>query len=74
VQPPPVTINSESEYTVETVLKSRIHYNKLQYLVKWVGWTDPTWEPAIFLQNSPRLISIFHAKNPQSPGPLPLRG
>jgi hypothetical protein len=41
-RPPPDLINGEEEYEVEKILKSR-HYGrgrKVQYLVKWKGYTD----------------------------------
>jgi hypothetical protein len=31
---------------VQEVLDSRIRRNQLQYLVKWTGYEQPTWEPA----------------------------
>ena len=36
--PPPVIINNDEEYKMEEILDSRHHYNKLQYLVKWLGY------------------------------------
>jgi hypothetical protein len=41
-RPPPDLINGEEEYEVESVLKSRRHGRgrKVQYLVKWKGYTD----------------------------------
>jgi hypothetical protein len=41
-RPPPDLIDREEEYEVESVLKSRCHGRgcKVQYLVKWKGYTD----------------------------------
>jgi hypothetical protein len=44
--PPPVEIDGEDEYFIEAILESQIHCCKLQYLVKWVGYDMPEWEPA----------------------------
>ena len=38
---------SEEEYVVEKILSSREdEVGRKQYLVKWEGWVDPTWELA----------------------------
>ena len=46
-QPPPTVTDLEghTRYRVEEILKSRRFQNQLQYLVKWQGYTEPTWEP-----------------------------
>ena len=50
--PPPVTdLDGHSRYIVERVLAHRTHNRQLQYLVKWTGYTDATWEPASYLQD-----------------------
>ncbi|THH03770.1 hypothetical protein EW145_g6019 [Phellinidium pouzarii] len=42
--PPPVVLDNEEEYEVDEILDSCIHRGKLQYLVKWTGYMDPTWQ------------------------------
>jgi len=32
-------------YEVEAVLDHRMHLGELQYLIQWVGYEQPTWEP-----------------------------
>ena len=39
-QPPPVLVEGEEQWEVEKVLDSRIYYGKLQYLVKWLEYSD----------------------------------
>jgi hypothetical protein len=43
--PPPVLIGGEEEHEVEAILDSRMHWNCLEYLVKWKGYNigDNTW-------------------------------
>jgi hypothetical protein len=36
-KPPPELINDVEEFVVETILKHRKRYKKLQYLIKWLG-------------------------------------
>jgi hypothetical protein len=49
-QPAPRIVNNEEEYEVEGILKERLvrkgRGRTKQYLVKWVGYDRPTWEPA----------------------------
>ena len=56
VQPPPLPIIVEGfeEFEVQEILDSRIHYDKLQYLVDWKGYKphECTWEPARFLKHA----------------------
>ena len=59
----------EIEYKVEEVLDSRLKRGKLEYLVKWSGYTKDhnTWEPKDNCENSCDLIKDFHKKNPSAP-------
>ena len=36
--PPPVEVNGEPEYHVESVLDFRIRRKRLEYLIKWVDY------------------------------------
>ena len=70
-QPPPVVVESESEYEAEEILDSKYLCKHLFYLIKWKGY-DPSnnsWEPASFIKNAPRLVKAFHAKYPRRPKP-----
>jgi hypothetical protein len=42
VPPLPVIVNYEEEWQVEEILDSRRVRRKLQYLVKWRGYPEPT--------------------------------
>ena len=57
---------------MEEVLNSRLKRGKLEYLVKWSGYTDDhnTWEPKLNLTNSKELINNFHKSNPSAPHKL----
>jgi hypothetical protein len=58
----PVEVEEDIEYEVEEILDSRYHWQKLEYLVKWKGYTseENTWEPEDHVKNSPNLIESFH--------------
>jgi Chromo (CHRromatin Organisation MOdifier) domain len=68
-EPPPDLIKGEEEYEVEEVLGSRQHGHekKLQYLLKWKGYSHAhdSWEPADQV-HTPQLIDKFHRENPKS--------
>ena len=67
---PPEVIEVEGipEYEVEEVLDSRLKKGKLEYLVKWSGYTEDhnTWEPELNLTNSKEAINDFHKSNPSA--------
>ena len=52
-------MGDEEEYEIEKILKDRTvrigKGSRKQYLVKWTGYAEPTWEPAIALQDTAAL-------------------
>jgi len=70
--PPPVIIEDEPEWEVEEILDSRIVRKTLQYLARWVGYNQPTWEPANLFGNSPSVVKQFHNTYPNKPRPRTL--
>ena len=59
---PPIEIEGEPEYIVEEILDSRPHRNKLEFLVKWEGYTDEnnSWEPDANCRDAPCAIHNFY--------------
>ena len=47
LQLPLVEIDGEEEWEVEDVLDGKIRYQKLQYLIKWMGYDIPDWRDAV---------------------------
>jgi hypothetical protein len=37
---PPIEVEGEPEYVVDEILDSQLWHNKLEFLVKWEGYTD----------------------------------
>jgi hypothetical protein len=72
---PPVIVDGEKEYVVESILDSRLYRGKLQYFIHWRNYpvSARTWEPEENVQNAPQPIERFHKAHPKKPGPL-LRG
>src|SRR5437762_14367947 len=68
--PPPIIVNDEEEYMVDEVLDARVRRNKLEYLIKWVGYDNPEWEKANDV-NGLQVIDRFHELYPDKPGFLP---
>ena len=62
--PEPIEVEGQPEYEVEEVLDSRLKKGKLEYLIKWSGYTDEynTWEPVSNLENSKEAIEDFIRK------------
>ena len=74
--PPHVEVNGEKEWEVEEILDS--YYEKrgrgrgrLKYVVRWVGYDEPTTEPAEYLSHAPPIIANYHRRYPEKPGPRP---
>ena len=66
-QPPPLHVEGEEEWwAVEAITDERTvgfaRNRELQYLVKWAGYTKPTWEPAAELQETVALRTYLRAK------------
>ena len=72
ILPEAVEVEGTPEYEVEEVIDSRLKRGKLEYLVKWSGYTDDynTWEPESNLDNSKEAINDFHKSNPSAPRKL----
>jgi len=63
--PPPLRSTVTVEYKVETIREHRgTTVGDLEYLVKWVGYSDATWEPLANLRGSSNeLLREYHAVN-----------
>jgi hypothetical protein len=72
--PPPVIVDGEEEWEVERILDSRLHYRRLQYLVKWKGYDAPTWQAAENMENAGEAVREFHRLWPDQPRPFTLAG
>jgi hypothetical protein len=63
-------VDGNIEWEVDLILGSRIYRGKLQYMVEWKGWDpDNTWYDAESFKNSPTLLRLYHADNPDRDGP-----
>ena len=58
--PPPIIVDDNVEFEVKEILDSKLIRKTLKYLVRWVGYVEPTWEPAELLKHSPELVHYFH--------------
>ncbi|MFN7685988.1 MAG: chromo domain-containing protein [Oligoflexia bacterium] len=68
--PPPLVVDGSEEFEVEKILDSRMFRGRLQYLVKWKGYSvkDNTWQSPDDCSNAPDLVAAFHASHPTKPG------
>jgi hypothetical protein len=72
--PPPVEVDGAEEFEVQEILDSRWERRgrggrRLRYTVRWVGYDDPTEEPAEYLENAQQIVDNFHRRYPHKPGP-----
>jgi hypothetical protein len=72
VPAPPVEVEGEMEFEVEEVVNARLQRGKLEFLVKWEGYTPDhnTWEPEEHLKNAKEKVDRFYKKNPGAPQKL----
>ena len=67
--PPTIKIDGEEEFEVYEILDFCINWKKLEYLVHWQGYkiSKKTWEPAVNLIKSLKMIQEFHCQFPYKP-------
>ena len=69
--PAPIQIEGEDEYQLDEISHSRLHYNKLQYRVKWKGYSpehDKVRYPAENCNNAEHIVQRFHRYYQRKPG------
>ena len=74
-EPAPELIEGQPEWEVKDILDSRWYRRKLQYLIKWKGYSDAhnSWEPKEDV-NAPMLLTAFHGQNPGAIRKLEMEG
>lgn len=61
--PPPVLVEQTPEYEVAEVLDCRRKGRGFQYLIRWTGYDDPTFESArVIFEDVPELVYNFHRR------------
>ncbi|EDN06137.1 conserved hypothetical protein [Histoplasma mississippiense (nom. inval.)] len=68
-RPDGLEIEGNTEYLVEGILDKRMHYNKVQYLVKWEGYpsSENSWEPLEHLENAEEEIAKYEVASRDRP-------
>ena len=63
--PPPVEIEGEQEFFIDRIEDSRMNRRKklLEYLIRWTGYDEPTWEPASEFRDTTAVVE-FQTKYP----------
>ena len=66
--PPPELVDGEEEYEVEEILDSKMFRGRLQFLIKWKGYSreHDSWEYATEV-HAPKLVADFYGKHPAAP-------
>ena len=66
--PPPLLVEGNEEYEVEEILDSRMHYNRLEYLIKWKGYNAGHNSWAVYRDvHALDAIAEFHRQHPSAP-------
>jgi hypothetical protein len=58
-EPPPELIEGEDEYKVDSITDHMKRGKGQQYLVKWKGYSDKTWEPEANLKNASEVLKDY---------------
>jgi len=61
-EPEEYSEEEDDEYEVEKILDKRRKKGIIQYLVKWLGYDETTWEPEENLENCRKLVEEFENK------------
>uniref|UniRef100_A0A8C5MA29 Uncharacterized protein n=1 Tax=Leptobrachium leishanense TaxID=445787 RepID=A0A8C5MA29_9ANUR len=69
--PPPVLVDGNPEFEIESILDSRCSRGGIQYLVHWKGYgpADRAWVSLRDI-HAPCLLSAFHFRFPLKPAPI----
>lgn len=59
--PPPEVIDDYKEYHVDHILDLRYSRRRIEYLVLWTGYDEPTWEPWYNFKNAKAKVEEFHS-------------
>jgi len=68
-RPGPIRVDGHDERFVEEVchLRGSAAEESLEYLIKWQGWLEFTWEPASHLINCGARLAAFYGQSLQVP-------
>ncbi|KAJ2807890.1 hypothetical protein H4R21_000301 [Coemansia helicoidea] len=69
--PPPELVGDHAEWVVDQVCAERDGELGKEYLVKWLGYDESTWEPEGNLANASTLLAEFQKRSsgPEQCGP-----
>ncbi|KAH0613238.1 uncharacterized protein H6S33_009618 [Morchella sextelata] len=67
--PPPVEVEGQEEWEVESILDSRDRRGRFEYLVKYAGYNEASWQPLSDVEHSPDIVKRFHERYPRKPKP-----
>jgi hypothetical protein len=66
----PIVYDGHLEWEVEKILDSKEINGRIEYYVKWVGYSDDLfWYLASNFIGSPHKLKKFHNQHPERPGP-----
>jgi hypothetical protein len=68
--PPPIIVDGEEEYLIERIDDMRFNKRRrrFEYLVRWSGYDEPTWEPVENIEET-HAVDSFHNRYPDKERP-----
>jgi len=63
--PEPILIDGSDEWEIEEILTHRTQRRRVQYLVRWKGYTpaDDSWEPEEYLTGAPQMLNAYKQRH-----------
>ena len=66
VSPPPfpvISTEGEEEFEVEAIINSRMHRGRLEFLVRWVGYDRPTYQPFEDVKDATEALDDYFSRH-----------
>lgn len=63
-----VILDDHEEYEIEQIIDSKLVSNRPRYVVKWIAYDEPTWEPTEYHTDS-AAVKVVHRKYQTKLGP-----
>lgn len=56
------------EFEVESIVNSQMYQGQLEFLVRWVGYDRPTYQPLDDVKDAPAALNEYFQRHPTAVG------